>query len=682
MASTEEGIITLKPKPRPGRGNRGGGGRGSKSTPRDSSVSRPQERGKEDETMTNVQDEEDTEGKEICLVCADVIRYEAVYPCNHTVCHRCALRLRALMKDNHCALCRTQQEKIVITEKEGANFNDFTDEQLAYQEPRYGVYFEDRQTKDDVLSLLKLKCPYKGCGEVLHNWKELKHHVKDAHNREFCDICTRHKKAFTVEFPLYTSWGLQKHQKDGDDKTGFTGHPRCGFCRMYFYSDEELFVHCREKHERCFICDRNRVNNRPEHNYYRDYENLEKHFREQHYACGVQFCLDKKFVVFDSKLELQDHMINTHPEIVGTSRQARIVETNFSFGRSGTSGSGFGSQLSTFTEPVPATAGNGLAASTATATTTISRTADSFPALGTQRASTPTTNSPQVASVERFHANAPPGDNSPATMRRRLEERARMYLNYDVSKFEKFQDINGEFAAGTIDGKILIFEYSKLFVDIKVSEMGILVHELQGIYKTKSSQLEKALQSWVDKQSPPLGQQTGPATSNMLSSTWAASRSSLRTGGLAAQDFPSLPKSASSGKSRTTTPMSKIVRNTPNAIGVTKSLRSLTLNGDDSGTSNDNTKSTVSASASASPDYSRTSSSSSLSDSLFPSLPQSKVKAYPLNRPGTTPTPSVWDPSSQPSQSPTDPSDDPVVGSNRKQKGRKKQVLYNLGAFS
>lgn len=667
----------LQPSSRPNRGARGRGPRGD-SRPKpshdtDSPKGSPAKDSME-ETQNGQVEDDDVSGKNICFVCADGIIFEAVYPCNHTVCHRCALRLRALMKDNHCALCRTQQDKIVITHKSGINCQDFSPEQLIYQEAKYGIFFEDRKTKDNVLSLLKLKCPWRGCGKIFPNWKELKHHAKDAHNREFCDICTRYKKAFTIEFPLYTSWGLHKHQKEGDDKIGFTGHPRCGFCQMYFYSDEELFVHCREKHERCFICDRNRINNRPEYNYYRDYSSLENHFREKHYACGVQSCLHKKFVVFESKLELQDHMVNTHPEIVGTSRQARIVETNFTFSRP--TNNGFGSQLSTYVEPSVPVAPR---LDTAVPAPLAERTEDSFPALGTQRPSNPSFNSPQAASVERFHANAPPRNETPDIIKRRLEERARMYLNYDVKRFETFQTLNSEFASGTIDAKTVIFEYKNLFVNIKVPEMEILVHELQGVYKAKSKQLQTALQSWAEKQAPTPGRQVGTATANMLSSTWAASRSaSLRAGGLTTQDFPSLPASSSSASSSgTATPTSKIVRSTPSLSSVTKSLNNFNVN--NGGTS----VPSASASTSSLP-YSRTSSSSSLTESAFPALPPSKVKLYPLKR-SAAPAPaipSVWDPCTQAQPAPTDSAEDPVGGDGRKQKGRKKQVLYNIGAFS
>jgi hypothetical protein len=48
---------------------------------------------------------EDQEASDdFCVICAEIIVWRAVGECNHTVCHECSLRLRALYKKNECAL--------------------------------------------------------------------------------------------------------------------------------------------------------------------------------------------------------------------------------------------------------------------------------------------------------------------------------------------------------------------------------------------------------------------------------------------------------------------------------------------------------------------------------------------------------------------------------------------------
>jgi len=138
------------------------------------------------------------------------------------------------------------------------------------------------------------------------------------------DLCTRNKKVFTHEHELFTFAELRKHQKFGDDnpgaidQSGFKGHPECGFCRQRFYGDDELFQHCRDKHERCHLCDRR--NEGRNQQYYLNYDDLENHFRKDHFLCPERDCLEKKFIVFDSEIDLKAHQLEVHPN--GLSKDA------------------------------------------------------------------------------------------------------------------------------------------------------------------------------------------------------------------------------------------------------------------------------------------------------------------------------------------------------------------------
>jgi len=138
------------------------------------------------------------------------------------------------------------------------------------------------------------------------------------------DLCTRNKKVFTHEHELFTAVELQKHQRYGDDnpgaadQSGFKGHPECGFCSQRFYGDDELYLHCRDKHERCHICDR-RDGSRQQQ-YYVNYHSLEMHFKKEHFLCPDRECLEKKFVVFDSDMDLKAHQLEIHPS--GLSKDA------------------------------------------------------------------------------------------------------------------------------------------------------------------------------------------------------------------------------------------------------------------------------------------------------------------------------------------------------------------------
>jgi hypothetical protein len=72
-------------------------------------------------------------------------------------------------------------------------------------------------------------------------------------------------------------------QTSGDPKHGFFGHPRCEFCRARFYDKSHLFEHLTKEHYTCHLCEAAGQL----HKYYRDYNDLERHFRKDHHLCEV-----------------------------------------------------------------------------------------------------------------------------------------------------------------------------------------------------------------------------------------------------------------------------------------------------------------------------------------------------------------------------------------------------------
>ncbi|KAF2710549.1 hypothetical protein K504DRAFT_466953 [Pleomassaria siparia CBS 279.74] len=267
---------------------------------------------------------DDDDEAEVCFICASPVQHHAVAPCNHRTCHICSLRLRALYKTKTCAHCRAEAERVVFTDDATKPFEDFTPADYHKSDDNLGIHFENLDIFEDTLLLLRYNCPDGECDVACLGWPDLHRHVRTAHGKMMCDLCTRNKKVFTHEHELFTGPELKKHQKFGDDdpgavdQSGFTGHPECGFCRQRFYGDDELYVHCREKHERCHICDRN--NQGKKQQYYVDYNSLEVHFKKEHFLCPDQECLDKKFVVFDSEMDIKAHQLEAHPN--GLSKDA------------------------------------------------------------------------------------------------------------------------------------------------------------------------------------------------------------------------------------------------------------------------------------------------------------------------------------------------------------------------
>ncbi|KAI8906724.1 hypothetical protein EDD86DRAFT_209613 [Gorgonomyces haynaldii] len=191
---------------------------------------------------------------ETCFICTEPMVWQAFGECNHPICHTCSLRLRALYKKNECQYCKTELKTVVITSKKDTQYSEYDIKSLS-GDKKLQIFFDSKETQQQVLQVLKFNCPDPGCDHVsAGGWQELRAHT------------------------------LKEHNETGDGKA-FKGHPPCEFCGTLFYGNDELYEHCNKQHEQCFLCQRNGVR----HQYYINYEALEKHFLKlQEHSSGKQ----------------------------------------------------------------------------------------------------------------------------------------------------------------------------------------------------------------------------------------------------------------------------------------------------------------------------------------------------------------------------------------------------------
>lgn len=369
--------------------------------------------------------------------------------------------------------------------------------------------------------------------------------MKSLHHKMMCDLCTRNKKVFTHEHELFTVQELRKHEKFGDDnpgatdQSGFRGHPECGFCRQRFYGDDELYTHCRDKHERCHICDRRNAGRQQQ--YYVDYSSLEKHFRDDHFLCSDRDCLEKKFVVFESEIDHKAHQLEIHRNDLSKDvrRDARVVDmSSFDYrtpyqeprGRRQPEGRGGGRGRDPNTEPIPhstaqplrrdelafqrqmaiqsaqsvstRTFGGQLTSAnarstgpsegptTVTATRTANTTSSSFPAIDSLNLNSTSNASPSLQPAE-----------TPQEQARRLRhttviERASIMLKNDALKIADFRTRVSAYRTSTLTATELLDSFFSLF-DVPAVELGKLVRELAEIYENESKRTD-LLKAWND----------------------------------------------------------------------------------------------------------------------------------------------------------------------------------------
>jgi len=329
------------------------------------------------------------------------------------------------------------------------------------------------------------------------------------------------------------------------DQSGFRGHPECGFCRERFYGDDELYTHCRDKHERCHICDRRDGSRKQQ--YYVNYDSLEVHFKKDHFLCPDRECLDKKFVVFDSEMDLKAHQIESHPNGLTKDalRDARRVDmSGFQFraphdqdnggrrdDRRREGGRGRGRGRDPNAEPLPASSAQTLSraelayqrqmeaqnSTTGTARAfggqlTAPTPGEAFAARPPPNASEPptvTASRPPTGSnlsngVGQLNLNAQPTASAPQTPQEQARllrhnaviERATGLLRNDTPKLQEFRSSISSYRNSKTSATELIEGFFALF-DTNSKEIGKLIKELADIFEIPAKR-EGLLKAWND----------------------------------------------------------------------------------------------------------------------------------------------------------------------------------------
>ncbi|KAL7583974.1 hypothetical protein Lser_V15G41497 [Lactuca serriola] len=300
-----------------------------------------------------------------CAVCAESLEWVAYGSCGHKeVCSTCVARLRFICSDRRCCICKTESTLIFVTKALGdytKMINDFSVFPSEDKEGRSGsywyhedtqAYFDDLDQYKMVKAMCRLSCSV--CDKIEENTSnsskrkarfrdihQLKGHLFHQHKLFMCSLCLEGRKVFICEQKLYSKAQLKQHINTGDsevdgtesERGGFQGHPLCEFCRSPFYGDNELYTHMSTEHYTCHICQRQ---NPGQYEYYKNYDDLEIHFRQEHHLCEDESCLSKKFVVFPSEAEMKRHNALEHGGRMSRAKRNAVLQlpTSFTYRRS------------------------------------------------------------------------------------------------------------------------------------------------------------------------------------------------------------------------------------------------------------------------------------------------------------------------------------------------------------
>jgi len=273
-----------------------------------------------------------------CLVCYSPTLHKnrAITPCNHnSICASCHIRLRSLLNDKRCPVCKATNETLIVDADPDPNVNEH---KQFDQYQRWGddigpnhIYRDDVQMffpvnyyHLHVAPLFNLKCYIKGCNYGQNDGngttlKGLNHHLAAAHSLSLCMLCVDNKRDFISRLPRFTPNQLKDHNKYGEmnkklaskasKPIGAKGHPLCQFCApKRFYDLTALHEHLNKEHYKCHLCEQQDVHNQ----FFRDYNQLNRHFDKEHYLCHHPDCLAARFVAFANELDLIVHERDLH----------------------------------------------------------------------------------------------------------------------------------------------------------------------------------------------------------------------------------------------------------------------------------------------------------------------------------------------------------------------------------
>ncbi|OQR94873.1 hypothetical protein THRCLA_08073 [Thraustotheca clavata] len=310
-----------------------------KANKKNKSRARKQKNKTVEKDSVNKEDVEDNEEEECCLVCAEPFTFHAIGECNHAgICSLCSMRMRVLMKDMNCPICKQNMPRVIVTNK----VEPYASFGIWGETGGPGVTFDERsemffsQCPEHYEQLVAIRtlncrlCPKSKTPLIpqFRNLEELESHMTHAHKVSFCGLCLQYQHFYPHEQALYTKGQLKTHNSQINRQNSTQKfreyHPLCEFCQRRYYSDVELYAHLEQDHFKCHLCNAG-------HRYYRNYAGLESHFRKEHHLCEYPTCLANRFIVFGNEFDYQAHMVGLHgadPRVQINFRSSHETDTN------------------------------------------------------------------------------------------------------------------------------------------------------------------------------------------------------------------------------------------------------------------------------------------------------------------------------------------------------------------
>ncbi|KAI5151182.1 E3 ubiquitin-protein ligase [Enteropsectra breve] len=273
-----------------------------------------------------------------CVICCESTTLVAEYSCRHKICYKCAARLVFKYNSKICPLCKEKSAKPLVFKRDdsipgeelnktiqnlkiSSNENETEPSNIPGKESKIkksnakctdikkceeDAAYDSTDVKCEVNALLENRC--KLCSTVCKTQDKMFHHYKIEHNKLACKLCYEGAHLFWDEIGLYDFGQISQHNKGKLSEPGFTGHVFCIHCKSYQYNLDAAKRHCTAEHQLCTVCES--LGKRFQ--FYKNYAELEEHYRSQHFCCTSSVCVKNLCYVFGYKSELWEHSHRYH----------------------------------------------------------------------------------------------------------------------------------------------------------------------------------------------------------------------------------------------------------------------------------------------------------------------------------------------------------------------------------
>jgi len=150
-----------------------------------------------------------------------------------------------------------------------------------------GIKFLCAEAAKSVEKILAYECPL--CHRDFDTLNPLRHHLREKHNRMYCDLCLMFNGKFIGEQKIYPINKIQEHVEFGEfgpNEQLVMPHLYCEFCGKYMFDEDKLLKHLRNDHFSCEICGED-----AKFTFYKGIYELELHFKESHIICPDPLCI-------------------------------------------------------------------------------------------------------------------------------------------------------------------------------------------------------------------------------------------------------------------------------------------------------------------------------------------------------------------------------------------------------